>query len=275
MDTEQKEAVEKLITELKLEGCSNYTIRNYVHAVESLLTYTNKKIVQITENDVRFYLASLFDKRSTATISLTASALRYFLSEVLDRPVGKIKIPKREKTLPEVLTKEEVDQIIKIAPSPKSKLIIRLMYTTGLRVSEAVSLRRQDIDFQTGRAKLKGKGKKTRQILLPQTILAELKSFSKDNPEFLFSNNKPLTTRSVQKILNEISKKLNISKKITPHMLRHSYATHLLEDGVDIRVIQSLLGHKNLATTQIYTEVTESLLKKAEENIKKLDRTIK
>jgi len=272
MGSEQKQAIKELITELKLEGFSNYTIRNYTRAVKNLLNFTKKKPKTLTMQDAREYLSTLHDNYSTATASLTASAIRYFYAEILDKPIGKIKIPKKEKLLPEVLTKEEVDKITRAAQTKKSQLMIRLLYTSGMRVSEMVSLRKQNIDFNTGIARLRGKGNKERQILIPPKLLAELKTFSEDKKIFIFSDDKPMSTRNVQKILSRISKRLQLNKKISPHVLRHSYATHLLEDGVDIRVIQSFLGHQDLSTTQIYTKVTNSLLKKAEPNIKNLER---
>ena len=272
MEPEQEEAMSKLITELKLEGLSTYTIRNYSLAAKSLFNHSKKKPKDLDEQDARQYLSTLFDNSSSSTISLYASALRYFYSEILNKPMGRIKIPKKERILPNILTRDEIDLIIKAAPTKKSELIIRMLYSTGVRVSELVSLRKQDIDFNTGRARIKGKGKKVRQILIPPKILAELKTFCVDKINFVFSEKKQMSTRNIQKIFKRIAKKTKFPKKITPHILRHSYATHLLEGGVDIRVIQSLLGHKNLATTQIYTEVTDSLLKKAEQNIKELER---
>ena len=272
MNTKQKEAIDNLITELKLEGLSKYTIRNYTAALKNLFEFSKKTPRDLSIQDARSYLATLSDSKSTSTRSLTASAIRYFYSEILDKPLGKIKIPKKERILPEVLTRQEIDIVIKSTPTKKSELIIRLLYSTGIRVSELVSLKKQNIDFNTGRARVTGKGKKMRQILIPPKILAELKTFCENKEEFVFSDKEQMSTRNVQKILSRIKKRVNLTKKLTPHILRHSYATHLLEDGVDIRVIQSLLGHKNLATTQIYTEVTDSLLKKAEPNIKNLER---
>ncbi len=272
MDLEQKETLAKLITELKLEGRSRYTIKNYTHAVSELFKFSKKKPRDLTIQDARDYLVTLFGSYSTSSISLTASAIRYFYGEVLGLAIGKIKIPRRERLLPEVLTKDEVYKIIEAAKTKKAQLILELMYTAGMRVSEVVSLQKKDVNLITGRARIKGKGNRMRQVLIPPNLLAELKSFSDTKTVYFFSDNKPMTTRNVQKILHQISKRLHMNKKVTPHMLRHSYATHLLEDGVDIRVIQSLLGHKNLATTEIYTQVTDSLLKKAEGNIKKLER---
>lgn len=177
MNSEQDKAIERLITELKLEGRSKYTIKNYTKAVYDLFRFTKKSLKGLDEQEVRAYLATLFNNKSTSTISLTASALRYFLSEILDKPIGKIKIPKRENLLPEVLTRDEVDQIISAASTKKSKLIIKLIYSSGLRVSEAASFKIQDINFETGRSRLKGKGNKVRQVLIPPKLLAELKTF--------------------------------------------------------------------------------------------------
>ena len=138
MDKEQ--AISKLITELKLEGSSKYTVRNYTYALNGLFEFTKKQPEKLTIEDARQYIATLFDKNTVATVSLTASALRYFYSEILDKPIGKIKIPKKESSLPQILTREEIDKVILAAPTKKSQLMIRLMYPEVLDVSVLVNL---------------------------------------------------------------------------------------------------------------------------------------
>lgn len=271
---EKGEALEKLRTELKIRGLSPLTQRNYCFFAGKLLEFCKKKPSQLSEEDAKAYLASLFDKRARGTISLAASSLKFFYSEILGRPFLKVKLPKREGILPKALTKEEVDKIILGAETEKSEIIVRMLYYTGLRVSELVNLKRKDINFEAGQGIIKGKGNKQRQIFLTPGLIEKLNNFFAQHPdyEYVLSKDKPLTARNIQKIVEKIAKKQGIQKKVTPHVFRHSYATHLLEDGTDIRTIQALLGHENLQTTQIYTKVTDTLYKKAKINIDSLER---
>ncbi|HDI02935.1 MAG TPA: hypothetical protein ENF67_00105 [Candidatus Pacearchaeota archaeon] len=269
----KEEILAKAEVELKLRGCSELTVRNYLWFINRFLSETDKKIEELEEEDVKAYLARLVDTKARATLSLAASSLRFFFSQVLKKQIT-VNLPKKEKKLPEVLTKEEVDRIIKAAETEKSELMIRMLYYTGLRVSELVNLKREDIDLEKGICLVKGKGNKERQVFLPKKLKEKLKVFFEKHPDYVyvFSRDKPLTPRNVQKILKRIAKKLEIKKKVTPHKLRHSFATHLLESGVNIRTIQALLGHENLQTTQIYTKVTDELYKKAMEKIEELER---
>lgn len=271
---QKEEAIEKIRTELKLKGSSDLTVRNYIWFVKKFLSQTNKPIKELNEDDVKTYLVSLVNNKSRSTVSLAASSLKFFFSEILKKPVTGVKLPKKEEKLPEVLTKDEIDRIIQAAETKKSELMIRMLYFTGLRVSELVNLKKADIDFETGQGIVKGKGNKQRQVFLTPRLLEKLKLFFEKYPDYnyFFSKDKPLTPRNVQKILTKIAFKLEIQKKVTPHKLRHSFATHLLESGTDIRTIQALLGHKNLKTTQIYTQVTDELYKKAKEKINNLER---
>lgn len=274
MEQEKKEVIEKLRTELKIRGMSDLTQRNYCFFVSKLLEFCNKKPSQLSEEDAKAFLASLFDKKARGTISLAASSLKFFYSEILGRPFLKVKLPKKERMLPKVLTKEEVDKIILGAETEKSEIIVRMLYYTGLRVSELVNLKRKDINFEIGQGIIKGKGSKQRQIFLTPKLIEKLNKFFEKYPdyEYILSKDKPLTPRNIQKIVEKIAKKQGIQKKVTPHTFRHSYATHLLEDGTDIRTIQALLGHENLQTTQIYTKVTDALYKKAKLSIDSLER---
>jgi len=274
MEQEKKEVVEKLKTELKIRGMSSLTQRNYCFFASKLLDFCKKNPSQLSEEDAKAFLASLFDKKARGTVSLAASSLKFFYSEILGKPFSKVKLPKKEKMLPKVLTKEEVDKIILGAETEKSEIIIRMLYYTGLRVSELVNLKRKDINFETGEGIIKGKGSKQRQIFLTPKLIEKLNKFFEKYPnyKYILSKDKPLTSRNIQKIVEKIAKKQRIQKKVTPHTFRHSYATHLLEDGTDIRTIQALLGHENLQTTQIYTKVTDTLYKKAKINIDNLER---
>jgi len=259
------EDIQKLETELKLRGFSPLTVRNYTFFVNKFLKETNKSSNHLTDDDVKLYLSNLFETKSKNTIMLAAASLRFFFKEILKKDVTGVKIPKKDKHLPEVLTKEEVKSLIENAETKKSKLMISLLYSSGLRVSEIVNLKPGDINFNEnlGRVK-KGKGGKDRVFTISNQLSKEIQNYLKKREynSYLFSKDKPLSTRNVQKIVKNLRIKTGISKKITPHTLRHSFATHLLESGVDIRKIQVLLGHSSLSTTQVYTHVSTDEIKK-------------
>ncbi|MBS3091056.1 tyrosine-type recombinase/integrase [Candidatus Pacearchaeota archaeon] len=258
------EAIEKLKTELKLRGLSPLTARNYSFFVEKMLKRTNKPVEEITEDDARAYLSELFETKSKNTIMLAVASLKFFYSQILKKDIGEIRVPKKEKTLPEVLTKDEVRKLIDGTDNIKSRLIISMLYSGGLRVSELVNLKVDDINLAeyTGWVR-KGKGNKDRLFAISQNLAQEIKEYieGREN-KYVFSKEKPLTTRNVQKIIKLTRERAGINKKVTPHTLRHSFATHLLEQGTDIRIIQQMLGHSSLNTTQIYAHVSSDVIKK-------------
>jgi len=261
---EREEAISKLKTELKIRGLSSMTVRNYSFFVDKFLIKTNKPVELINEDDVKLYLSDLFDSKSKNTIMLAAAALKFFYKEIMKKEWKDIRVPKKDKKLPEVLTKDEVKALINSADNEKSRLMISLLYSSGLRVSELVNLKINDVNFQdnTGMVR-KGKGSKDRLFALSSTLTGDIGKYleGRDN-EYVFSKEKPLTTRNIQKIIYHTRKRAGINKKVTPHTLRHSFATHLLENGVDIRIIQTMLGHSNLNTTQVYTHVSTEQIKK-------------
>ena len=257
--------LKRLETELRLQRKSDKTIKNYLFFNQKFLEFIKKPAEQIGIDDLKSYFASL-DQKSTATLALAIASLRFFYGKILGKNIfDNIESPKKEKRLPNVLSKEEVKKLIESSDTSKSRLMLSLLYSSGLRVSEIVSLKPQDInlDEKTGFVR-QGKGKKDRMFIVPEKLVAELKEFSSKHPnyQYLFSKDKPLTTRNIQKIVKLATKKAGINKKITPHTMRHSFATHLLEAGTDIRFIQELLGHSNLNTTQIYTHVSTEEIKK-------------
>jgi site-specific recombinase XerD len=177
----------------------------------------------------------------------------------------KFQFQKKNKGLPNILTVYEVKKLIQVTNNPKHKLIIKIIYGTGLRVSEVVSLRKEDINFEENLIKVRlGKGKKDRFVKLPESIKLELKAICDlTNSKYLFWSQRGgrLTTKTIQSILKNSSKKAGIKKRVYPHLLRHSFATHLLEQGTDLRVIQKLLGHSSIKTTQIYTQISQAQIK--------------
>ena len=174
---------------------------------------------------------------------------------------------KRPKRLPEVLTKEETIAILKQIRNPKHRLLIETIYGCGLRVSEAAKLKKYDLRFNEGIILIKSaKGNKDRIVTLPKTTGVKLNAYIEtraDNNPYMFDSNRGghITIKTIQFILKKALKKTGIQKKAHVHTLRHSYATHLLEQGTDLRIIQRLLGHTNIKTTEIYTHVSTKLIK--------------
>jgi len=259
----------KLETELKLRGFSPKTIQAYLYHNKRFLDSVRKEPDQVEEDDVRSYMASLVADRKLAASSLTLikAALRFYYDEVLGKNIVRVKTPKNPKRLPIVLTKEEVRQLIEGAGSRRDRLMLVLLYSSGLRLSEATSLRFEDIEpaSRTGWVR-GGKGGKDRLFILSDTFRKELERYSakREKSGYIFLGNKgdKINPRTVQEIVKRTARKAGIKKNIHPHTLRHCFATHLLESGVGIRQIQELLGHSNLQTTQIYTSVSTEELKK-------------
>jgi len=266
----KEEFLKKLEIELKISKNSEYTLRNYLHSNNQFLTQTNKPVDQITEEDVKLYLSNNLTEKSSTSIILFLSAIRYSFLNILKKDVTQnIKRPKKEKRIPVVLTKSEVTSLLNALNNKKSKLIISLMYATGMRVSEITHLKIQDLDFNEKIGQVKqGKGKKDRNFNIPDNLFNKLKKYAEaqkaNNEIYLFSgrDKTKMSERNIQKIVSETAKKANINKSVHCHTLRHSFATHLLENGIDIRVIQELLGHSDISTTQIYSHVSSEMLKK-------------
>ena len=266
---EKEVFLKKIEVELKISKNSEYTVRNYLSENIRLLNFTKKQPDEIDEDDVKMYIAENLSDRASMSIILFLSAIRYAYSNILknDITLG-IKRPKREKHLPTVLTKEEIKKMLGAVDTKKSKLMISLIYACGMRVSEIINLKIQDLNFEERIGNiLQAKGKKDRVFNLPNFLFNNLKKQVKKqkekNQEFLFSGPKgKLSPRNIQKIVSNVAKKAGIKKDVHCHTLRHSFATHLLENNVDIRKIQELLGHSDLSTTQIYTHVSREELKK-------------
>lgn len=261
-------SLNKLKIELKLRGFSQETVKAYMRHNELLLDYFKKDSLNITEEDIRAYFAYLVSETKTAarTLSLKKSALKFFYEEVMNKKIVSLKTPKIPKSVPEVLTRAEVKNLIESAGSKKTRLIIKLLYSTGLRVSELTNLKVGDIDLKEKSGWVRaGKGTKDRFFPLSELIVKELEGYVASlgkNQVYLFKGRKKnLTQRNIQKIVQLAARRAKLTKRVTPHKLRHSYATHLLEQGTDIRLIQKLLGHSSISTTEIYTHVSDRQLR--------------
>lgn len=263
----KEEFLQRIKTEIKITKGSDYTIRNYILVNSNLLDFCQKDPTTIEEQDVKNFLAEKLSDLSSSSIILALAAIKFAYTNLLKKdPTGGIKRPKKEKTLPAVLTKKEVLKLFESAETQKSQLMIKLLYAVGMRVSELTSLKKEDIYLEEGIGYIrKAKGKKDRIFKIPTNLKEDLQKILGDSGEYIFQGPKgKLSNRNIQKIVQRATKKSGIKKKVHCHTLRHSFATHLLESGVDIRYIQELLGHSNLATTQIYTHVSNEELKKIE-----------
>jgi len=262
---ETADFLKRLETEIKISKLSEYTLRNYLDFNRQLLEHAKKLPDQIDIQDIKNFLADKMSDRASASNILFLSSIRFAYTNTLQKdPTLGIKRPKKENKLPIVLTKEEVKKLFEFTDNLKSNLMLQLLYSSGLRVSEIVNLKKQDLDFNesVGWVRL-GKGKKDRMFILSEKLSKKLQKFLSKHQDwnYLFSKNNPLTTRNLQKIVQKATIKAGINKEVHPHTLRHSFATHLLESGVDLRKIQTLLGHSSIATTQIYTHISPEQIK--------------
>lgn len=268
----------QLSQEIKLKNYSYRTLQAYTQCVEYFLKHwikTEDKLSSIDRDMIKKVILYLHDKwKAPKTINLYKSAIIFFTNEVLSLWIEKLSMSKEAKKLPSVLSQSEVQQLIWSYTNLKHKLMIQLSYGCGLRVSEVVALRTKDIDFDRHVLIVRWwKWNKDRQIPLPYTLHSELQALLQINNanDFIFESERWgwLTTTTLQKIFHQWCKRIGIKKDVTFHSLRHSFATHLLEQGTDIRYVQTLLGHANIRTTQIYTHVMQPALDKI---ISPLDR---
>ncbi len=254
-----------------LRKYSQRTIKQYLYHNKEFLRFSKKNPYEVSNEDLRDYLYhSANDKEvSTSTLNTAINALRFYYGRVLKQGfVYEIKRPKKDKKLPVVLSQEEVSQILLSVNNIKHKAILMLIYSAGLRVSEVVKLKLEDIDIQRKLIHVKSaKGRKDRYTMLSEVAIETLNIYIKSYspPKWLFPGKKEgshITTRTVQRIFENAIKKAKICKDVSVHSRRHSFATHLLENGVDLRYIQELLGHKSSKTTEIYTHISNKNLSK-------------
>jgi integrase/recombinase XerD len=261
--------LKKLETELKLRGFSERTVESYMSNVKLFLNYTKTEPTKVIEDQIKEYFAYLVSdkKQSPRSVAVKKAAIKFFFEQIMQKNIVNLKTPKIPKSIPIFLTKNEIKRLFDNTSSKKSLLIIKLLYSTGLRISECVNLKINDLELENkmGWVRL-GKGGKDRAFFLSEKLGENIKKYIQtldETEKYLFpGKNGHLTTRNVQKIISNIAKKAEIQKKVTAHKLRHSFATHNLDAGVDIRIIQELLGHSDLSTTQIYTHVSKEQLKK-------------
>lgn len=255
-------------SELRLRNYSQRTVKIYRYFLREYLTFRGAESDENHEAAVSKFLVSLERKGASAqTRNLCLSTLKFYYRNVVrvEAPIG-IRTAKRSQSLPAILSREEINRVLEVTMNKKHRLLLALAYGAGLRVSEAVALRVQDLDLAEMTIHIKqAKGQKDRISVLPQKLINELQETVAGKPghDFVFASKRggKLTTRTAQKVFEHALARANINKPATFHSLRHSFATHLLENGVDVRYVQVLLGHDNIRTTQRYTQVTNPKLK--------------
>jgi len=252
----------KLEENLKLRNYSKETIKGYISHVKNYLEYSKDK--GINPQSAKEFLLAKISINNPASIGHNVFAIKYFFKEILRQKLD-IPNPKRNKTIPDILTMNEIKKLIGNTSNIKHKLIIKMLYGCGLRVSEIVNLKKSDLNFNEGLIKIRlAKCNKDRFVKIPSSMKNELENYyNLLNEDILFPSNRgrKITKKTIGKIVENAAKKSNIKKRVYPHLLRHSFATHLLEQGTDLRIIQKLLGHSDIKTTQIYTQISQASIK--------------
>jgi len=273
------------------KNASPYTVRNYKDDLLDFLYFLKKKKIdpldesKVDRHVMRDYLSHLAERGiAKASIARKLSAIRSFFrylvrEEIIPKnPIEQVSSPKLDRRLPSFLTKEEMEKLLG-APDLSTPLgqrdqaLLELLYASGLRVSELTGLTPEQVDLNSNEIRVWGKGSKERMVLMGEPAAGALKNYIEDGRLKLMGKKKSsalfldrygqrLTERSVQRLLEQYAKKAGIGKRVHPHMLRHTFATHLLEGGADLRVVQELLGHARLTSTQIYTHVTKGQARK-------------
>ncbi len=261
------------------------TYDSYYENLKQVTTYfANQNILSLTKDNIRQFLGQMECTAKTKAHYLTVlnSFYNYMIlvGKLTKNPCTAIKMPKIEKKLPNYLTIEEVDRLLDIqCLKPldyRNKAMLETLYATGTRISELINLKFNEISFDDCTIRIMGKGKKERIIPIGDVALNYLKLYINDYRRFLLKNNTdyiflnkngdPISRVGFFKILKELCRKAGIKKDVSPHTLRHSFATHLLNNGADLRIIQELLGHENLSTTEIYSHISNKKLEEDYQN---------
>ena len=273
---------DEFLNYIKNKNYSNYTVNSYSKDLDNFYIYlkqNNTEIKKVNYKFLRGYLTVLYDKLySKKTIARNISTLKSFFKYlkkeniIESNPMNLIKTPKIDKKLPKFLNYDEIEKILSIPDTTtflgkRNALILELLYSTGIRVSELVNIKLNDIDLSEEKILILGKGNKERYVLFGSKAKEKILDYlseKTDNSPYLIVNRygNKITDRGIRKILDSIILEASLSYKISPHTLRHTFATHMLDSGANIEIVKELLGHESLSTTQIYTHVTSESLKR-------------
>jgi site-specific recombinase XerD len=261
----KEQVLRQMKDDLLLRGLAKNTLDSYTLNARLFLDYCNRPVGQLNEQDIRKFQFHLIKEKGVApsTVNTYSAAIRFLFAVTLNRTLNYLQIPRQKKrrTLPEVLTREEVSAILSASPNIKHRAMLTVVYSSGLRVSEAANLKLQHIDSANMRLFVEdGKGGKDRYTLLSENCLDILRLYWKryrpEHPEgWLFTgtyNVTHITSAGIESAFNESAKKAGITKNVSVHSLRHAFATHLLEDGATLLQVKELLGHSSIQSTTIY-----------------------
>lgn len=259
---------EILIQEMKLRNFSPRTIDVYLYYNEQFLKFCQKSPREISHQDIRAYVLHLITKQhSSSTINLAHNALNFYYGKILRKSVDKISFQKKEQRIKQIASFAEIQRMHSALKNKKHKLILSLLYATGVRVSELVSIKIEDINFERKLLCVRqGKGRKDRYTILSNTVIDEIKNYLRirlyKSPYLFASYERHISPRTVEEVIMQACKKARIQKDITPHSLRHSFATHHMEAGTKTEYIQQMLGHKDIRTTRGYEQIVTAHLEK-------------
>jgi len=272
---------QRFIEDMQLRGLAPTTQRSYLHYVADFAKYYNTSPEKLDIEAIRQYELYLLHERKMSAESINAfiSAIQFLYLVTLEMPWGKESFPRipRSVKLPVVLSAQEVSRLFENVGCLKYRAVLMLCYGAGLRISEAISLRIGDID--SGRMLIRiveGKGRKDRYVMLPERLLKVLRCYwrATQPKDYLFPSwreGRHITQSGVTLSCRSAAKRAGIAKRVTPHTLRHSFATHLLESGTDTRIIQALLGHSRIETTARYTHVSNQTIAATTSPIERLN----
>ena len=275
----------RMLEDMAMRGLREDTQRDYIRSVKNFANFLGRSPDTATADDVRRYQLHQHENGAQPpTINSSVSALRFFFTITLDRPdlSRRLLVIRHPRKLPDVLSVEEVARLLEAAPGAKYKAALGTAYGAGLRVSEVASLKIDDIDSKRMLLRVEqGKGRKDRNAMLSPQLLNLLRLWWREGRRrnvilphgWLFpgqNRTDPISTRQLHRAVHEAAERAGIRKRVSPHTLRHSFATHLLEQDVDIRVIQVLLGHSKLDTTALYTRVATRMIRAVTSPLEKL-----
>ncbi len=275
----------RMLEDMAMRGLREDTQRDYIRSVKNFANFLGRSPDTATADDVRRYQVHQHENGAQPpTINSSVSALRFFFTITLDRPdlSRRLLVIRHPRKLPDVLSVEEVARLLEAAPGAKYKAALGTAYGAGLRVSEVASLKIDDIDSKRMLLRVEqGKGRKDRNAMLSPQLLNLLRLWWSEGRRrnvilphgWLFpgqNRTDPISTRQLHRAVHEAAERAGIRKRVSPHTLRHSFATHLLEQDVDIRVIQVLLGHSKLDTTALYTRVATRMIRAVTSPLEKL-----
>jgi len=261
---------DKMQADLKIAGYSQNTRRRYINWGRRFAAHFMRSPAEMGSDEIREFMLHLIDEVALSPESIRAarSSLRFLYMVTLNKPVEIewLPVPRKPKRLPVVLSGTEVTALLDTVRGPKYHVILMAMYAGGLRISEACTLEPEHIDSKRMVIRVCGKGDKERYTLLSERLLAHLRDYwrhSRPNNGYLFPGGNAgahITDGAVRAVFRKALLATGITKKATPHSLRHAFATHLIETGVDVTVVQALLGHHSVRTTQVYTHTSVELI---------------